>query len=54
MRRPELQENVVQKGVSTHQLFDNLADNVARENVALLNSRRFFRRNANGGIGDIS
>jgi hypothetical protein len=33
--------------------FDDLADQVTGQDVALLNARSFFRRNANGAIGEI-
>ena len=35
-----------------HHLFHNLADDVTRQDVALLNYRRFFRRNAESAIRD--
>ena len=33
--------------------FDDLADQVTGQDVALLNARSFFRRNANDAIGEI-
>ena len=32
---------------------DELADQVTGQDVALLNARRFFRKNANGAVGEI-
>src|ERR1700722_14246929 len=34
-------------------LFNDLADQVTGQDMGLLNARSFFRRNANGAIGEI-
>jgi len=40
--------------VLRHHLFDDLADDVAYQNMTLLNSRSLFRRNAESAIRHVS
>src|SRR6516164_8426756 len=47
MRRLVFRKQRSARGILAHQFFDNLADDVACQDMTLLNSWRFLGRNAN-------